>query len=171
MIHLNVLLRFDEEMIVPVGRLAEDEHRIYFQYHNDFLSRGLWLSPYKLPLKPGLFEHKDRDFGPVFGLFDDSLPDGWGLLLMDRYLRKQGYDIKSLSVLERLAFLGKNTMGALIYEPAMDIVPGDKSPFDLNNLSLQSQDILSGRTDEVLPQLMKAGGSPGGARPKVLAGI
>jgi serine/threonine-protein kinase HipA len=37
-------------------------------------------------------------------LFDDSLPDGWGLLLMDRFLRKQGVDTDRLSVLDRLAF-------------------------------------------------------------------
>jgi len=171
LIRLNVLLRFDEKTIIPVGQLAEDEHQLYFQYDRDFLTKELWLSPYKLPLKTELFEHKDRDFSPVFGLFDDSLPDGWGLFLMDRYLRKQGYDIEALSVLDRLAFLGKNTMGALIYEPALDIIPGDKSPFDLHNLSLQSHDILSGRTDDVLPQLINAGGSPCGARPKVLVGI
>jgi len=156
LIRLNVLLRFDEKTNIKVGA---------------FLAKNLWLSPYKLPLKSELFEHKDRDFSPVFGLFDDSLPDGWGLLLMDRYLRKQGYDIETLSVLDRLAFLGENTMGALIYEPALDLRPRDKSPFDLHNLSIQSQDILSGKTDEVLPQLMLAGGSPGGARPKVLVGV
>ncbi|MBT3259062.1 MAG: type II toxin-antitoxin system HipA family toxin, partial [Deltaproteobacteria bacterium] len=70
MIRLNVLLRFDENTIIPVGQLAEDEHRLYFQYDKDFLTKELWLSPYKLPLKSELFEHKDRDFSPVFGLFD-----------------------------------------------------------------------------------------------------
>jgi len=171
LIRLNVLLRFNEETILPVGQLAEDKHRIYFQYDRDFLTRDLWLSPYKLPLEPDLFEHKDRAFSPVFGLFGDSLPDGWGLLLMDRFFRKQGYDMDALSVLDRLAFLGENTMGALIYEPALNLKHGDDSPFDLHNLAVQSRNIIDGTTDEVLPQLMKAGGSPGGARPKVLAGV
>jgi serine/threonine-protein kinase HipA len=156
---------------MPVGQLAEDKHRIYFQYDRDFLTRDLWLSPYKLPLKPDLFEHKDRDFSSVFGLFDDSLPDGWGLILMDRFLRKQGYDMDTLSVLDRLAFLGENTMGALVYEPALNLELSDNSPFDLHHLAIQSRDIIAGTTDEVLPQLMKAGGSPGGAGPKVLAGV
>lgn len=106
MIRLNVLLRFDENTIIRVGQLAEAKHRLYFQYDRDFRTKDLWLSPYKLPLQPEIIEHKDRDFSPVFGLFDDSLPDGWGLMLMDRYLRKQGYDIDELSVLDRLAFLG-----------------------------------------------------------------
>lgn len=171
MIRLNVLLRFDENTIIRVGQLAEAKHRLYFQYDLDFRTKDLWLSPYKLPLQPEIIEHKDRDFSPVFGLFDDSLPDGWGLMLMDRYLRKQGYDIDELSVLDRLAFLGENTMGALIYEPALDLKPVDNTPFDLHNLAMQSRDILAGNTDEVLPQLINAGGSPGGSRPKVLVGV
>ena len=171
MIRLNVLLRFNPETIILVGELAQDKKQIYFQYDQDFIGKDLWLSPYKLPLKHELFEHKERDFGPVFGLFDDSMPDGWGLLLMDRFLRKRGYDIGTLSVLDRLAFLGEKTMGALIYEPALDLKISDSSPFDLHNLSKQSYDILSGNIDIVLPQLMNAGGSPGGARPKVLVGV
>lgn len=171
MIRLNVLLRFDQKPSIRVGQLAEDRHQLYFQYDHDFLAKNLWLSPYKLPLQSDIFEHKDRDFGPIFGLFDDSLPDGWGLMLMDRFLRKQGYDIHELSVLDRLAFLGENTMGALIYEPALDLKPSDNTPFDLHNLAMQSKEIFAGNTDDVLPQLINAGGSPGGARPKVLVGV
>ncbi len=130
MIRLDVFLRFDQKTSIRVGQLAEDKHRLYFQYDHEFLTKNLWLSPYKLPLQSDIFEHKDRDFSPVFGLFDDSLPDGWGLMLMDRFLRKRGYDIGELSVLDRLAFLGDNTMGALIYEPALDIKPSDNTPFD-----------------------------------------
>lgn len=171
MIRLNVLLHFNHNTTIRVGQLAENKKQIYFQYDQDFLTRDLWLSPYKLPLKHELFEHKDRDFSPVFGLFDDSLPDGWGLLLMDRFLRKRGYNIETLSILDRLAFLGEKTMGALIYEPALNLNISDSSLFDLHNLSKQSYDILSGNTDIVLPQLINAGGSPGGARPKVLVGV
>jgi serine/threonine-protein kinase HipA len=171
LIRLDVLLRFSPETTIRVGQLAEDKHQLYFQYDQDFLAKNLWLSPYKLPLGPDLFKHKDREFSPLFGLFDDSLPDGWGLLLMDRFLRKRGYDVETLSVLDRLAFLGKNTMGALMYEPALNLKITDSSPFNLHNLSIQSRDILSGNTDVVLPQLINAGGSPGGAQPKVLVGI
>jgi len=171
LIRLNVLLRFDHKTTMRVGQLAEDKQQLYFQYDPDFLTENLWLSPYKLPLRPELVKHKDRDFSPIFGLFDDSLPDGWGLLLMDRFLRKQGYDIETLSVLDRLAFLGENTMGALIYEPSLNLKIDDSSPFNLHNLSKQSCDLLSGKTNVVLPQLINAGGSPGGARPKVLVGV
>ncbi|MBT4289038.1 MAG: type II toxin-antitoxin system HipA family toxin [Deltaproteobacteria bacterium] len=168
---LNVFLYVEKEHEILVGELAEREHRLYFQYHADFLKRSLWLSPYKLPLSADLYEHKDRNFGPIFGLFDDSLPDGWGLMLMDRFLQNHGFSIEKLSILDRLSFLGRNTMGALTYRPEMEVKTQDATHFDLYNLYSQSQEILNGKTQTVLPELMKAGGSPGGARPKILVGI
>ncbi|MCF6248162.1 MAG: type II toxin-antitoxin system HipA family toxin [Desulfobacula sp.] len=167
---LDVYLNFSKKKKRFVGTIAESGNRIFFEYASSFLSNPLELSPYKLPVQPGLHEHKDTRFGPIFGLFDDSLPDGWGLLLMDRFLRKKGKDVERLSVLDRLSFLGKSTMGALVYEPSVRHEKTDAN-VDLKNLAEQSRQILEGETTEVLPQLMKTGGSPGGARPKVLIGI
>lgn len=153
-----------------VGTLAEHEHRIYFEYALSWLERGLELSPFSLPARPGLIEHTKREFGPLPGLFDDSLPDGWGLLLMDRHFRATGLDPAVPSPLDRLALLGTRTMGALTYHPsrAKDEVPD--TGFDLHELSEQARRVHSGQASEVLPQLLRAGGSPGGARPKVLVG-
>jgi serine/threonine-protein kinase HipA len=153
-----------------VGKLAESRKRIYFEYDPSFLSNPIWLSPYKLPPEPGLHEHHDREFGPVFGLFDDSLPDGWGLLLMDHFFRKKGINLEELSILDRLSFLGNSTMGALTYEPGIEHEKYDIS-IDLPHLAKHAEQILEGEIRDVLPQLMGAGGSPGGARPKVLIGI
>ena len=153
-----------------VGTLAEDRGRVYFEYSANFLATGLDLSPLRLPFEPGLFEHRDREFGPLPGLFDDSLPDGWGLLLMDRHFRSLGRNLAEISPLDRLAWLGTRTMGALTYHPPTSRDGVDGSVFDLHDLAQQSQDILAGAAVDVLPQLLKAGGSPGGARPKVLVG-
>ena len=168
---LNVIYCRDKNDRLPVGQLAMSGHKLYFEYDSSFLADPLWLSPFKLPPKQGLFEHKDVDFGPLFGLFDDSLPDGWGLMLMDRFFLKQGLDVAGVSILHRLAFLGNATMGALIYEPPIAHEKDYSSVFDLQQLADQSRDIFEGRSDTVLPQLMRAGGSPGGARPKVLVGV
>src|SRR6185503_3930362 len=81
------------------------------EYDAAFLSRGLALSPLKLPVRPGLIEHVDRAFGTLPGLIDDSLPDGWGLLLMDRMFRRRGVDPATISPLDRLSYLGTRTMG------------------------------------------------------------
>jgi serine/threonine-protein kinase HipA len=159
-----------------VGRLAEAGPRpasrqIYFEHDPAFLSDPLWLSPFKLPPQPGLIEHRDHAFGPIFGLFDDSLPDGWGLLLTDRFFEQQGLDLAEASVLERLAYLGTRTMGALTYHPPAD--PGDHEArrLDLHAMARASQEVIRGTAREVLPQLLRAGGSPGGAGPKVLVGV
>lgn len=154
-----------------VGELAEVDRKIYFEYDPGFLQNPLWLSPFKLPPNTGLIEHRDLSFGPLFGLFDDSLPDGWGRLLMDRHFRKKAISPESLSPLDRLAYMGTRTMGALTYHPpVLDQEQGD-SALNLHHLSDESYRIIEGTSDDVLPQLLLAGGSPGGARPKVLVGI
>ncbi len=154
-----------------VGALAEDRGRSYFEYEPRFLASGLNLSPLRLPFEGGLFEHKDHAFGPLPGLFDDSLPDGWGLLLMDRHFRSLGLRPAEIGPLERLAWLGARTMGALTYHPPSERKDGDPGVFDLQGLARHSQEILAGDAVDVLPQLLRAGGSPGGARPKVLVGM
>ena len=156
---------------VSVGALAEDRGRIYFQYDASFLDRGLELSPFRLPLQPGLIEHRDREFGPLPGLFDDSLPDGWGLLLMDRHFRAGGLQPGAITPLDRLAWLGQRTMGALTYHPSSDEDGVDNRRLDLRDMAREATAILAGTTQDVLPRLLRAGGSPGGARPKVLVGL
>ena len=154
-----------------VGRLTEDRGRLFFEYDAAFLQDPQWLSPFKLPPQPGLIEHRERDFGPIFGLFDDSLPDGWGFLLMDRYFRQQGRPPRQVSVLERLAYLGTRTMGSLTYHPPSEPVPQNQRILDLHEMARASEDVLRGEASEILPRLLRAGGSPGGARPKVLVGV
>jgi serine/threonine-protein kinase HipA len=168
---LEVLFTRSPGDSLPVGTLAEDHGRVYFEYSPDFLAAGLNLSPFRLPFEPGLFEHSNRDFGPLPGLFDDSLPDGWGLLLMDRHFRSGGRNLAEVSPLDRLSWLGTRTMGALTYHPPTDRDNDDAGVFDLHDLARQSQDLLAGVAVDVLPQLLRAGGSPGGARPKVLVGF
>jgi serine/threonine-protein kinase HipA len=100
-----------------MGRLLLKDRKLFFEYDFDFLNTGLELSPLKLPLKRAVIESTDRTFDGLFGVFNDSLPDGWGRLLLDRQLRKSGLNPNILSPLDRLYFVGSNGMGALIYEP------------------------------------------------------
>lgn|GEM_PF-3576010 len=75
---------------VPVGRLATRDRRIYFEYDAAFVSAGLEISPHRLPLRPGLVSGDPYLFEGLPGVFNDSLPDGWGRLLFDRALRANG---------------------------------------------------------------------------------
>ena len=151
-----------------VGLLLQDKQRIFFEYSPDFLKSGIELSPFKLPLKAGVFEEKSRVFDGLFGLFNDSLPDGWGCLLLDRKLRKLGKSYAEITPLDRLSLIGANPMGALEYEPAA----GDSDLYgdiELDSLSGEVDRILDGEESLVLDELLKLNGSSGGARPKIVA--
>ncbi len=101
-----------------VGRLVlTSDHRCLFEYDIQWLNEGFSISPFYLPLRNGVFTAKNDPFDGLFGVFNDSLPDGWGRLLMDRWLRAQGIEPKLLSVLDRLSLVGDNGMGALSYSP------------------------------------------------------
>ncbi len=167
---IEVCFTSSPDQSLSVGILAAQGQRIFFEYSPEWLQRNLELSPFTLPVKPGLTEHKQRKFGPLFGLFDDSLPDGWGLLLMDRHFRSVGRDPASLTPLDRLLYLGRCTMGALTYHPPSDRGNTDDALLNLHELASLSQQIFAGDEIEVLPLLLRTGGSPGGARPKVLIG-
>jgi serine/threonine-protein kinase HipA len=167
---LEVRLDWGDEQVV-VGTLAEHEKVLYFEYDSAFIAKPLPISPFKLPIQSSLFEHREREFGDVFGVFNDSLPDGWGLLLMDREFRKRGHDPAGISILDRLAYIGTRGMGALTYHPPA--APDDEGELliNLDELAHQAERVLAGSAEEILPALRIAGGSPGGARPKVLIGI
>lgn len=166
---LDVLLDWGTRK-VPVGTLAADARRLYFEFASTFLENSLPISPFKLPVRSGLHEDKDRLFGGLFGVFNDSLPDGWGLLLMDRHFRQQGLSLSEISPLDRLAYIGNRGMGALTYEPPTEFSEDGFPQLDLDALAAQAQQLMEGDAGEVLPTLRIAGGSPGGARPKVLVG-
>lgn len=154
-----------------VGILAEKDKQLFFEYDQSWRAREVELSPFTLPLQPGLIRHQDHRYGPLFGLFDDSLPDGWGLLLMDRLFRSRGMDPISVSVLDRLLYLGTRTMGALTYHPPADGVNQGCAAMNLHELAEEAAQVIAGKSTDILPLLMRAGGSPGGARPKVLVGF
>lgn len=114
---------------------------------------------------------KRDPFGGNFGVFDDSLPDGWGNLLLDRYLQEKGIDSYKLKILERLSLIGSTGRGALEYRPDKSVVTDDEF-LDFDRLSKEAEKILESKeSDGSVDLLYKYGGSSGGARPKVFAKI
>ena len=153
-----------------IGRLSEENNRIFFEYAPDFIVSGIRLSPFKLPLRSGVFEETSRVFDGLFGLFNDSLPDGWGCLLLDRKLRQKGLSFREISPLHRLSMIGRNPMGALEYEPA-DEQAEIFSQVELDSLSVEVNRIVAGEESDVLDELLQLNGSSGGARPKIVAWV
>ncbi len=152
-----------------VGELVLSGQKIYFRYNDDFLKTGLNLSPIKLPFSGDIVSADKHPFDGLFGVFNDSLPDGWGRLLLDRTLSGKGIDITGITPLDRLAYVGSGGMGALVYRPeiisekTVDSVPG------LDILAAEMNHILQGTSSEIIEELFILGGSSGGARPKIFA--
>lgn len=167
---LKVGIQFKEQ-IVPVGRLAIRDNRIYFEYDQTFIQSGLEISPYKLSLQHGLKTFPHQPFEGLPGVFNDSLPDGWGRLLIDRYLRSKGILPEQFSPLDRLAFVGKTGPGALVYEPEYDNLNNLQHPIHLDTIYQQTQEILSGEANHMLKELIQLNGSSAGARPKAFIGL
>lgn len=141
-----------------------------FEYGPEWLEEGFALNPFSLPLRKQVFVAKRRPLDGLFGVFSDSLPDGWGRLLVDRFLRSQGIDPFEVSFMERLAIVGDSGMGVLEYEPRFPLPAGDdKLTFD--ELAEECARVLKTDNSEDLDTLFAMGGSSGGARPKVFTEI
>ncbi len=154
----------------PVGRLAIRDRQIYFEYDQTFIEGGLEISPLRLPLKSGVQSFDYDLFEGLPGVFNDSLPDGWGRLLFDRFARSQAILPADITPLDRLAHVGSHALGALVFEPnhSADDTQGDIS---LDSLAIQAQEVLDGTSDDVLAELIALNGSSAGARPKALIGV
>jgi serine/threonine-protein kinase HipA len=154
-----------------VGRLALRQRSILFEYDPAFLAAGIDISPFQLPRKAGVFTCPDTLFGGLYGIFNDSLPDGWGRLLLDRMVEQHGIRRGQLNALDRLAYVGQNGMGALSYEPDLSQYSGDATPIALDRLAEESAIVLAGESDEVFEELLRLSGSSSGARPKIVAQV
>lgn len=151
---------------VKVGELiAGHRQQIGFQYSQEWLEKGYSLSPLRLPFDGAVHIADTRLFDGLYGVFADSLPDGWGLLLMDRFFKNNGMERSDISALDRLAYIGTRAMGALEYHP--ETHHHTQVAADLLALSESARKLIEGDTEEVIDELMIVGGSPGGARPKV----
>lgn len=153
-----------------LGLLADDGRDLLFEYSPAALKRGLELSPYKLPLSDKTYGDFPAHQPKLPGLVSDALPDGWGMLLMDRLFRKQGKQPHQISPLDRLAVIGDTSMGALVFEPA-EGEPLTHEDVRLLNLARETRDVFDAESEVLLLKLVKMGGSPHGARPKVLVSI
>jgi serine/threonine-protein kinase HipA len=149
-----------------VGRLARKRRQILFEYDATFLGSNLELSPFHLRLTPNVVVGPSEVFEGLMGVFEDSLPDGWGRLLIDRRAAELGLSGGSLTPLDRLAVVGSRSMGALVYEP--EIALDDPAIVKLSELAKQTDTVIRNVGGADLEQLIAVGGSPKGARPKVL---
>ena len=155
-----------------VGTLALMKNNIVaFEYDSNWITNGFSISPFSLPLKKQVFTPRIDPFDGLYGVFSDSLPDGWGRLLVDRMLNSQNINPREISQIDRLAIVGETGMGALSYKPEYNLLEDKDYKEDYDNLALSCKKILNTEHSADLDKLFKLGGSSGGARPKILIKI
>ncbi len=126
-----------------VGRIAvTPESLCAFEYDSAYLMSGNSISPFNLPLKKEVFIAKRTPFNGGFGVFDDSLPDGWGNLILDRYMKSKGVNPDKLTILQRLALVGSTGRGALEYRPDYSESVTDEV-INFDNLAHEAEKILT----------------------------
>lgn len=156
----------------PVGSILKDPagRRCVFEYAKSWIAEGFSLSPLELPLHEGLFFADEHYLDGAFYVFEDSMPDGYGLYLLDKMLKIQGLSLNSLSALQRLSLIGSSGMGALEYAPSAF----SRSPMlnmrnaDFDDLQAKALDIFSEKSTADPSVLYYNSRNSGGARPKVV---
>lgn len=138
-----------------------------FEYDNDWLSDGFSISPLQLPLKTGLFTADYQPFNGNFGVFEDSLPGGYGEYLLRKVLKKSGVDPQGLTPVQWLSIVGNSGMGALCYLPETKLQQED-SQRSFDEIQQIALDVLSERTEENADMLYFKSGNSGGVRPKAI---
>lgn len=162
---------FNEKKVGTLALLNKSKiDLLAFQYDDEWIKNGFSISPFSLPLENKVFIPKIDPFNGMFGVFSDSLPDGWGKLLVDRTLKKNNINPFEITSLDRLAIVGNSGMGGLEYIPQYDFEIKSEIK-DLDELALSCKKILNTEYSENLDELFLLGGSSGGARPKILTNI
>ena len=141
-----------------------------FQYDTEWLRSGFSISPITLPLDNRVFVPKYDPFDGLFGVFADSLPDGWGRLLVDRMLLKAHEDPEAIDSIQRLAIVGESGMGALTYRPSVKWAK-DTTERELDYYAEECKRILESVYPDDLDEIFRLGGSSGGARPKIMTKV
>ena len=153
--------------IVGMLSLTPDDRLCAFEYDRTWLADGFSISPLELPLKTGLFIAKPQPFHGNFGIFEDSIPDGYGRYLLHKALLREGINDADLSALDRLSIVGDGGMGALIYHPETVVVKENNiTDFDL--LQQKALEVLKEQQDTDAGLLLYKSGNSGGARPKAV---
>ena len=138
-----------------------------FEYDKDWLSNGFSISPLQLPLKAGLFSADYQPFNGNFGVFEDSLPGGYGEYLLRKVLKNSGIDPQGLTPVQWLSIVGSSGMGALCYVPETKLIreDGQRSFDEMQQMAL---DVLSEKTNDNADMLYFKSGNSGGVRPKCI---
>jgi len=167
-----------------VGAAAWNEERdcASFQYEPEFVQGGREVSPLMMPLDPQriyTFPALNRTtYLGLPGLLADALPDRFGNILIDTWLRQQGRDKTDFSPVERLCYMSTRGMGALEFKPARGPQPRKDVQLNIDEMTEIAGEVLKQREkllvnldrdkDTALKMIIRIGTSAAGARAKAV---
>jgi serine/threonine-protein kinase HipA len=166
---------------LEVGLLGFDENRgaSFFQYHEVFLKmdqyRQLFPAIFRRIKQTQVFDkYNNETFRGLPPIIADSLPDLFGNIVFKAWIESAGRDIKEISVLEQLSYVGTRGMGALEYHPSKTVPSTNSISIEaitevVKQVLDQKNNIREERMDHTsLLNIFKIGTSAGGMRPKIL---
>ncbi len=168
-----------------IGRLIWDSatRRTYFMYNPELKDEIPDIAPLLSPAKsrntllPTYGDERPLYQGlPPF--IADSLPDSWGNMLFDKWVKDNKIPRNKITPLYKLMFIGSRGMGALEYEPYADDLTHThtidiKSLYDLSLKILEDRDSITLNANEglTLQALLAVGTSAGGRQMKAIIAI
>lgn len=164
-----------------VGAVALDPNlRFYvFEYEPNFVKTGIELAPLTMPLakasEPFVFtDLPEQTYKRLPALLADALPDDFGNTLINGWMAAQGVERDAVTALDRLAYMGVRSMGALEFKPAIGPEAKDSTAIALADLvegarrAVRGDLGLDASARAVLSQIVSVGTSAGGARAKAV---
>ncbi|MBL8748037.1 MAG: type II toxin-antitoxin system HipA family toxin [Planctomycetes bacterium] len=151
-----------------------------FAFDRDFAKAGIEPAPLQMPVaadeRTFVFPTLPVDtYRRLPAMLADALPDDFGNALIDRWLADRGVPRESVTPLDRLAYVGRRSMGALEFRPQRGPMSRKPTAIELGELVVAARQALLGTwsdNDDVdastLRSIMEVGTSAGGARAKAV---
>lgn len=164
-----------------VGAVALDPKLGFyvFAFDKGFGKSGVELSPLHMPLndteEPYVFtDLPEITYKRLPAMLADALPDDFGNALIDRYMANKGIARSQITALDRLAYMGNRSMGALEFKPARGPKTQKPAALEMNGLVTEARNLVKGTMDDddntsaALRSIIEVGTSAGGARAKAV---
>ena len=164
-----------------VGAVAPDPRLdcYAFAYDPAWRRKDIEVAPLTMPLS----DRRNTFVFPVLpretylglpALLADALPDDFGNALIDAWMATKGIEKSSITVLDRLAYMGMRGMGALEFRPMRGSHKESATPVAMKALVEEARRLVQGNfsvdneTKAALANIIKVGTSAGGARAKAV---
>jgi len=151
-----------------VGEMVLVNGVVYFRYDKNF---KMDISPLYLELSKSQYSFKELDFQhAIAGVFADSLPDSFGMKIIDGYFQRNHTNFEP-NIIDKLLFIGDVSLGALSYKPAIETIKSKNIPLELKNAKSLEKSILSENSFSsirIAIDMYKSFSPAGGARQKLI---